>query len=101
MHSWHTLSSRGSCFELHVGFRAHLYSVSISFSASLYFSVNPPSSVFDYEEMELVEGGADMDVTMDNVELYVQKCADFYLNTGIINQVGCTILSCSEQFLFP
>ena len=37
--------------------------------------------------MELVEGGADMDVTMDNVELYVQKCADFYLNTGIINQV--------------
>ncbi|KAK6038043.1 HECT-domain protein [Cooperia oncophora] len=36
--------------------------------------------------MELVEGGADMDVTMDNVELYVQKCADFYLNTGIINQ---------------
>ncbi|KAJ1366081.1 E3 ubiquitin-protein ligase hecd-1 [Parelaphostrongylus tenuis] len=54
---------------------------------ALNFTVNPPSSVFDYEEMELVEGGADMDVTMDNVELYVQKCADFYLNTGIINQM--------------
>ena len=37
--------------------------------------------------MELVEGGADMDVTMDNVEIYVQKCADFYLNSGIIEQV--------------
>ncbi|KAK6037351.1 hypothetical protein COOONC_25144, partial [Cooperia oncophora] len=36
---------------------------------ALNFTVNPPSSVFDYEEMELVEGGADMDVTMDNVEL--------------------------------
>ncbi|KIH67050.1 HECT-domain protein [Ancylostoma duodenale] len=54
---------------------------------ALNFTVNPPSSVFDYDEMELVEGGADMDVTMDNVELYVQKCADFYLNTGIINQM--------------
>ncbi|KJH41368.1 HECT-domain protein [Dictyocaulus viviparus] len=54
---------------------------------ALNFTVNPPSSVFDYEEMELIEGGADMDVTMDNVELYVQKCADFYLNTGIINQM--------------
>ncbi|VDM81009.1 unnamed protein product, partial [Strongylus vulgaris] len=54
---------------------------------ALNFTVNPPSSVFDYEEMELVEGGADMDVTMDNVELYVQKCADFYLNTGIVNQM--------------
>ncbi|CAB3409028.1 unnamed protein product [Caenorhabditis bovis] len=54
---------------------------------ALSFTVNPPSKVFKYEEMELVEGGADIDVTMDNVEQYVEKCEDFYLNTGIVHQM--------------
>ncbi|PAV66473.1 hypothetical protein WR25_22510 isoform C [Diploscapter pachys] len=53
---------------------------------ALNFTVNPSSKVYGYEEMELVEGGADMDVTMDNVELYVQKVADFYLQSGIMSQ---------------
>lgn len=54
---------------------------------SLSFSVNPPSSVFTYGEMELVEGGSAMDVTSENVDLYVEKCTDFYLNTGICDQI--------------
>ncbi|CAD6199393.1 unnamed protein product [Caenorhabditis auriculariae] len=54
---------------------------------ALSFTVNPPSKVFKYEEMELVEGGADIDVTMDNVEQYVEKCEDFYLNSGIAHQM--------------
>ncbi|CAJ0573765.1 unnamed protein product, partial [Mesorhabditis spiculigera] len=53
----------------------------------LNFTVNPPSAVFQYKEMELIEGGADMDVTMENVELYVEKCSDYYLNSGIVEQV--------------
>lgn len=55
---------------------------------ALNFTVNPSSKVYGYEEMELVEGGADMDVTMDNVELYVQKVADFYLQSGIMSQAS-------------
>ncbi|VDM61213.1 unnamed protein product [Angiostrongylus costaricensis] len=72
------------------GTRCRVEDLALNFTYSFFKNhvfINPPSSVFDYEEMELVEGGADMDVTMDNVELYVQKCADFYLNTGIINQM--------------
>lgn len=55
---------------------------------ALNFTVNPPSTVFQYKEMELIEGGSDTDVTMDNVELYVEKCTDFYLNSGIFDQVN-------------
>ncbi|CAI4227539.1 unnamed protein product [Auanema sp. JU1783] len=54
---------------------------------ALNFTVNPPSAVFEYDEMELIEGGADMDVTLDNVDIYVEKCTDFYLNSGIIEQM--------------
>eukprot|EP00080_Pristionchus_pacificus_P012573 PDM72593.1 hecd-1 [Pristionchus pacificus] len=53
----------------------------------LNFTVNPPSTVFTYEEMELIEGGADIDVTIENVDLYVDKCREFYLNSGIRPQV--------------
>uniref|UniRef100_A0A1I7V093 E3 ubiquitin-protein ligase n=1 Tax=Caenorhabditis tropicalis TaxID=1561998 RepID=A0A1I7V093_9PELO len=54
---------------------------------ALNFTVNPPSKVFQYSEMELVEGGGDIDVTVDNVEQYVEKCEQFYLNTGISSQI--------------
>ncbi|CAI2350375.1 unnamed protein product [Caenorhabditis sp. 36 PRJEB53466] len=54
---------------------------------ALNFAVNPPSKVFHYAEHELVEGGADIDVTVDNVEQYVEKCEQFYLNTGIAHQM--------------
>lgn len=29
-----------------------------------------------------------MDVTAENVEEYVERCADFYLNTGISEQLS-------------
>ncbi|PIC33910.1 hypothetical protein B9Z55_013719 [Caenorhabditis nigoni] len=54
---------------------------------ALNFTVNPPSKVFQYTEMELVDGGADIDVTVDNVEQYVERCEEFYLNSGIAQQM--------------
>lgn len=54
---------------------------------ALNFTVNPPSKVFQYAEMELVSGGGDIDVTLDNVEQYIEKCEQFYLNTGIAYQM--------------
>ena len=54
----------------------------------LSFVVNPPSKVFSYAEHELIPNGAHIDVTVDNIELYLGKCVDFYLNSGIRKQVG-------------
>ncbi|KAI6238131.1 HECT-type E3 ubiquitin transferase [Aphelenchoides fujianensis] len=53
----------------------------------LTFVVNPPSAVFQYDEHELIPNGANTDVTIDNIELYLGKCVDFYLNSGIRQQV--------------
>jgi len=53
----------------------------------LTFVLNPPSSIFAYKEIELIEEGGKVDVTIKNVEEYVEKCLDFYLNTGIKEQV--------------
>lgn len=55
---------------------------------SLTFAVNPPSKIFNYTCAELIENGADTEVTEENVGLYVEKCIDFYLNTGIREQVN-------------
>ncbi|KAI6223049.1 BMA-HECD-1, isoform a [Aphelenchoides fujianensis] len=40
-----------------------------------------------YDEHELIPNGANTDVTIDNIELYLGKCVDFYLNSGIRQQV--------------
>ncbi|CAG9534153.1 unnamed protein product [Cercopithifilaria johnstoni] len=53
---------------------------------SLTFCVNPSSTVFNYKQMELIENGANIDVTANNVELYIAACTNFYLNSGILNQ---------------
>lgn len=53
----------------------------------LTFAINPPSSIFHYDEIELIENGAKIDVTVHNVEVYVEKCLDYYLHTGIREQV--------------
>lgn len=60
--------------------------------------MNPPSAVFAYDQMELCEGGADLDVTMENVDLYVDKCTDFYLNSGISDQVSVLDEDLSQLF---
>lgn len=54
----------------------------------LTFVINPPSKIFEFEGVELVENGKQIDVTCDNVEEYVDKCVDFYLNVGIREQVS-------------
>ncbi|MCP9265968.1 HECD1 [Dirofilaria immitis] len=54
---------------------------------ALTFCVNPSSTVFSYKQMELIKNGANIDVTADNVELYVAACTNFYLNSGILNQL--------------
>ncbi|KAI1717567.1 HECT-domain (ubiquitin-transferase) domain-containing protein [Ditylenchus destructor] len=54
----------------------------------LTFAINPPSSIFHYDEIELIENGAKIDVTVHNVEDYVDKCLDYYLHTGIREQVA-------------
>jgi hypothetical protein len=38
---------------------------------ALTFVVNPPSKVFGFDCAELIEGGANIDVTIDNVEDYL------------------------------
>lgn len=53
----------------------------------LTFVVNPPSNVFKYTEHELIPNGSHVDVAIDNIELYLGKCVDFYLNSGIRQQV--------------
>lgn len=55
---------------------------------ALTFALNPPSSVFSYRDYELIPNGAEIDVTVGNVELYLEKCLDFYLNTGIRQQIS-------------
>ena len=54
---------------------------------ALTFAVNPPSSLFPYEHAELIEDGLKTEVNAQNAHLYVQKCMDFYLNTGIRDQM--------------
>lgn len=54
---------------------------------SLTFVINPPSKIFAFKQVELVENGGEIDVTIDNVEEYLEKCVDFYLNVGIRAQV--------------
>jgi hypothetical protein len=55
---------------------------------ALSFAVNPPSTIFPYISAELIENGCMKEVTAQNVELYIEKCIDFYLNTGIREQVN-------------
>ncbi|VDM13543.1 unnamed protein product [Wuchereria bancrofti] len=54
---------------------------------SLTFCVNPSSTIFSYKQMELIENGTNIDVTANNVELYIAACTDFYLSSGILNQL--------------
>lgn len=57
---------------------------------TLSFVLNPPSAIFDYDEIELMENGAEVAVTSENVDDYVEKCLSVYLNTGIRQQVRCS-----------
>lgn len=54
---------------------------------ALTFVINPPSKIFEYAEAELIENGAEIYVTIDNVEDYYNKALEFYLDLGIRQQV--------------
>ncbi|VDK47623.1 unnamed protein product [Anisakis simplex] len=62
--------------------------VSRPVSSYLIVLVNPPSSIFKFGEMELIDGGSNVGVTNDNVDLYLEKCLQFYLNSGIYEQIS-------------
>uniref|UniRef100_A0AC34RA16 E3 ubiquitin-protein ligase n=1 Tax=Panagrolaimus sp. JU765 TaxID=591449 RepID=A0AC34RA16_9BILA len=53
----------------------------------LTFVVDPPSSVFEYRTHELIENGANVDVTLCNLDEYIEKVLDFHLSSGIRPQL--------------
>lgn len=74
----------------------------------LTFQYYPPSRVFGYSAVDLKPNGELEDVTIDNVEEYVELMTDFILHTGIRKQMeafkglsNLTLDSCLyPQFLF-
>ena len=55
---------------------------------SLSFTFNPSSRVYGYDEVELCTNGSQIDVTLDNVEQYIEATVDFCLHTGIQRQIN-------------
>ena len=53
----------------------------------LTFQFNPSSKVYGYDMYDLRPDGGDIEVTLDNVETYVELVTDFCLNTGIRRQM--------------
>ncbi|XP_057377283.1 E3 ubiquitin-protein ligase Ufd4-like [Daphnia carinata] len=53
----------------------------------LTFQFAPSSKVFGFTDVELRSGGADFEVTLDNVEDYVELMAEFCLERGIRRQM--------------
>jgi len=54
---------------------------------AITFTYLPSSRVFGYTAAELVPGGADMEVTLDNVEEYADLTTAFCLDKGIARQM--------------
>lgn len=53
----------------------------------LFYRLNPSSSTFAFDGYDLIDDGANIEVTTDNVDEYVKKCVEFMLNTGIREQI--------------
>ena len=49
---------------------------------------NPSSTAYEYESYELKYNGENEDVTLDNVEDYIELVTDFCLNSGIRKQMA-------------
>ncbi len=71
---------------VHEDYYEHI-STSLLFYFSLNFTFNPSSRVFKYELVELKPSGEDEEVTLDNLEEYIELITDFCLNTGIHRQM--------------
>ena len=50
---------------------------------SLDFTFNPPSSVYGYDQVELKPSGADIIVTIENIEEYIELVSEFCMGSGI------------------
>ena len=57
------------------------------FPFSLTFVFTPSSRVYGIESIELKEGGADIDVTADNMQVYVDLVTHLFLQAGIKKQM--------------
>ena len=53
----------------------------------LTFAFNPSSSVYGFENIELKPDGENIDVTLDNIEEYVELVTDLCLRSGIQRQM--------------
>lgn len=54
---------------------------------SLTFQLNPSSQYYEYQHADLIKDGGSVEVTLDNIETYIDCCYDFYLNTGVRRQL--------------
>lgn len=54
-----------------------------------------------YPSVELQANGSEIDVTIDNVELYVEKVIDYTLGRGVQNQVDAFRAGFSQVFPYP
>jgi len=53
----------------------------------LTFHYSPSSAVYQYESVELKSGGEDEEVTIHNVDEYVERTLDWCLNRGVYRQL--------------
>ena len=54
---------------------------------SLNFTYLPSSKAYGYSSVELIPGGTQMDVTLDNLEEYAELTLKFCLDKGINKQL--------------
>lgn len=54
---------------------------------ALTFAYLPSSSIYEYEMADLVPNGSDIDVTIDNIEEYMERLSNFCLESGIARQM--------------
>ncbi|XP_065207160.1 E3 ubiquitin-protein ligase HECTD1 isoform X3 [Planococcus citri] len=73
---------------------------------AMTFSYLPSSRVFGFTSVDLVKNGVDIDVTMDNVDEYIDLSYKFFLETGIRRQMEalrdgfCRVFSMSKLSAF-
>ncbi|CAF1193643.1 unnamed protein product [Rotaria magnacalcarata] len=54
----------------------------------LTFVYSPPSNIYGYQSIDLISNGSHIDVTIDNVDLYVKLSLEFIFRDGIRRQMN-------------
>lgn len=65
---------------------------------SLTFTYLPSSTVYEYNSVDLIENGSDIDVTIDNLEEYCDLTLKFCLERGIAKQLDAFHRGFSQVF---